>query len=180
MEFSGSIVKSVASTLNRNISLTIQVRKTIYTAFERGASELSNQFLNCWAGGPLARAPCAQSFLREVLRWRAASPHWLRTLRQNFARVVSLLAFQHVSKPSEAALTKCWHQWVKRARNQKWENGKSAVIFFEFFVSFSGFRRHHVNIPWKGAECYAILSESLIQEFALPYGGQVPLEVRRS
>ena len=79
----------------------------IYTAFERGALGLSNQFLNCWAWGPLARAPCAQSFLRQVLRWRAASPHWLRTLRQNFARVVSLLAFQHVSKHAGAALTQC-------------------------------------------------------------------------
>ena len=77
---------------------------------------LSNQFLNCWAGGPLA-------------------PHRLRTLRQNFARVVSLLAFQHVSKNSEAALTQCWHQWVKRARNEKWENGKSTIIFSLNFLS---------------------------------------------
>ena len=68
---------------------------------------LSNQCLNCWAWGPLARAPCVQSFLRDVLHWRAASPHWLRTLRQNFARVVSLLAFQHVSKHAGAALTQC-------------------------------------------------------------------------
>ena len=45
--------------------------------------------------GPLDRAPCAQRFLRKVLRWRAASPHRLRTLRQNFARLVSLTAFQH-------------------------------------------------------------------------------------
>ena len=77
----------------------------IYTAFERGTSGLSNQFSNCWAGGPLARAPCAQSFLREVLRWRAASPHWLRTLRQNFARVVSLAAVQLVLKHARAPLT---------------------------------------------------------------------------
>ena len=63
-------------------------------------------------------------------------------------------------------------------KNGKMENLQ--LFFFEFFVSFSGFRRHHVKIPWKGAKCYAILSENLIQEFALPYGGQVPLEVRRS
>ena len=68
-------------------------------------SGLSNQFSNCWAGGPLARTPCAQSFLREVLRWRAASPHWLRTLRQNFARVVSLAAVQLVLKHARAPLT---------------------------------------------------------------------------
>ena len=68
----------------------------IYTAFERGASGLSNQFSNCWAG----------SFLREVLRWRAASPHWLlRTLPQNFARVVSLAAVQLVLKHARASLT---------------------------------------------------------------------------
>ena len=41
-------------------------------------------FETAWLGGPLGQALCAQSFLREVLRWRAASPHWLRTLRQNF------------------------------------------------------------------------------------------------
>ena len=52
------------------------------------------------------RAPCLQS-LREVLRCRAASPHWLWTLRQNFARVVSLITFQHVSKHAGAALTQC-------------------------------------------------------------------------
>ena len=63
-------------------------------------------------------------------------------------------------------------------KNGKMENLQ--LFFFEFFVSFSGFRRHHVNIPLKGAECYAILPENLIQEFALQYGGQVPLEIRRS
>ena len=141
----------------------------MYTAFERGASGLSNQFLNCWARGPLARAPCAQSFLREVLRWSAASPHWLWTLRQNFARVVSLLAFQHVSKHSEVALTQCGHQWVKRARNQKWENGKSAVIFFWIFClvfwisetsrQYSMKRRRMLcNIAWKSYSrvCFTI------------------------
>ena len=45
----------------------------------------------------------------------------------------SLNAFQHVSKHSEAALTQCWYQWVKRVRNEKWENGKSALIFLWFF-----------------------------------------------
>ena len=32
---------------------------------------------------------------------------WLRTLRQNFARVVSLIAFQHVSKHAGAAVIQC-------------------------------------------------------------------------
>ena len=72
VEFSGCIQKSGAQTLNRNISKTIQVPQTIYTAFKR-----------------------------------ASGPHWFRTLRQKFARVVSLLAFQHVSKHSEATLTQC-------------------------------------------------------------------------
>ena len=54
------------------------------------------------------------------------------------------------------------------------------LLFFEFFVSFSGFRRHHVNIPWKGVECYAILCENLIQEFALPYNQLVRLEFAKN
>ena len=66
---------------------------------------LLNRILNCWAGAPLARVPCAQSFLREDLRWRAALPNWLRTLRENFARVVSLTAVQLVSKHARAPLT---------------------------------------------------------------------------
>ena len=83
VEISGCIQKSGAQTLTRNISKTIRVRQTIYTAFKRRASGLSDQFLNCWAGDPLARAPCAQSFLR----------------------VVSLTAVQLVSKHARAPLT---------------------------------------------------------------------------
>ena len=48
--------------------------------------------------------------------------------------------------------------------------------FFLFLVQFPEFRRHHVNIPWKGAECYAISSENLFQEFSLPYNQLVRLE----
>ena len=42
----------------------------------------------------------------ELLGWGRASAlsHWLRTLRQNFARLVFLIAFQHVSKHARAAL----------------------------------------------------------------------------
>ena len=32
-------------------------------------------------------------------------PHWLRTLRQNFARLVSLTAFQHVATHAGVTLT---------------------------------------------------------------------------
>ena len=52
--------------------------------------------------GLASAGPLRAKFLREVLRWRAASPYWLRTLRQNFARVVSLLAFnmfQNILRP---------------------------------------------------------------------------------
>ena len=42
--------------------------------------------------------------MREVLRWLAASPHWPRTLRQNFARVVSLLAILSENLIQEFAL----------------------------------------------------------------------------
>ena len=47
--------------------------------------------------------PCNQGFQFDF--WPLASPHWLRTLRQNFARLVSLTAFQHVSKHATATLT---------------------------------------------------------------------------
>ena len=57
-------------------------------------------------GGP-------QNFLREVLRWRAASPQWLRTLRQNFARVVSLAAVQHVPKHAMGPFTLSRPQYYK-------------------------------------------------------------------
>ena len=34
--------------------------------------------------------------LRTIFLNDTIMPHWLRTLRQNFARLVSLIAFQHV------------------------------------------------------------------------------------
>ena len=72
----------------------------------------------------------------QIIFWTTglgASPHWLRTLRQNFARVVSVIAFQHVLKHTGPALTQCWYQWDKRATNKNWKNGKSALNFFHFF-----------------------------------------------
>ena len=54
-------------------------------------------------------------FLREVLRWHAASPHWLRTLRQNFARVVSLATVQLVRKHAMDPLTFSCPQYYKVA-----------------------------------------------------------------
>ena len=57
-------------------------------------------------------------------------------------------------------------------------------IFLSHFLDFgditSIFREKAPNAMRYAMLCYAILSESPIQEFALPYGGQVPLEVRRS
>ena len=135
----------------------MQVRQTIYSwRVQKKTISVSIWFLKCWTGGPLARAPCAQSFLREVLCWHAALPHWLRTLRQNFARVVSLIAFQHVSKHARVSLTQSWYQWEKRARNENRKNGKSALNFFLIFWShFHDFGDiNHANIPWTGVQCY--------------------------
>ena len=53
---------------------------------------------------------------------------------------------------------------------------KICTHFLNFLVPLSGFRRHHVNIPWKSAKSYAISSENPIQEFSLPYNQQVRLE----
>ena len=148
VEFSGCIQKSGAETLNRNISdKYIQVRQTIFSAFERRQSGHSFWFFNCWDG--------------------------LQTLRQNFARVVSLAALNLVSKQARAPLTQSCPRWYKVATQENRNNG-NFVLFFEFLV------RHQVNNPWKCVQCYVILSENLIQEFSLSYGGLVPLEVCRS
>ena len=114
------------------------------------------------------------SVRKRSIRAFKSLPHWLRTLRQNFARPAFLTAFQQVSKHARAALTQCWYQWDKRATNENWKNWKSALIFLIFWCQFLDFG-DVVNIPWKGAECYA-MSENLIQEFSLPYNQLVCLE----
>ena len=107
-------------------------KNDLYSVRKRSIRAFKSTFtLLGW--GHARAGPLRANFLREVLRWRAASPHWLRTLRQNFARVVSLLAFQHVSKHAGAALTACWYQWDKRGTNENWENGKFALIFLLIF-----------------------------------------------
>ena len=85
--------KNMVLKLLTGISQTIQVRQTIFSAFERRQLSLSFRFLNCWVWGPLARRHDACK----------NSPHWLQTLRQNFARSVSLTAFQNVSKHARAS-----------------------------------------------------------------------------
>ena len=72
----------------------------------------------------------------KLLGWGPASLHWLRTLRQNFARLVSLIAFQHVSTHATVTLTQSWYQWDKRATNENWKNGKSALNFWSHFLDF--------------------------------------------
>ena len=72
---------------------------------------------------------------------------WLRTLRQNFARVVSLIAFQHVSKHAGAAVIQCFTSGIKGPHTKTGKTENLHSIFFDFLVPFSGFRRHHVNIP---------------------------------
>ena len=43
----------------------------------------------------------------KLLGWE---PHWLRTLCQNFARLVSVIAFQHVPTHARVTLTQSWYQ----------------------------------------------------------------------
>ena len=68
----------------------------------------------------------------------------------------------------------------------KWphkKTGKTEILrlfFFDFLVPFYWFYWHQVNNPWKCVQCYVIMYENLIQEFSLPYGQLVPLEVSRS
>ena len=59
--------------------------------------------------------------------------HWLRTLRQNFARVVSLTAFQHVSKHAMLTLTQSCLQWYKVATEENKKKRKFCAVFFSFF-----------------------------------------------
>ena len=86
------------------------------------------------------------------------------------------LCTRRVSDCFSACFT-CWGRFdpmlipsgIKGDHKRILEKRKSCAQFcFDFLVPFSWFRRHHVNIPWKGAECYAISSENLIQEFSLP------------
>ena len=76
-----------------------------------------------------AKSPFNLKLTRKIL-----DPFWLRTLRQNFARVVSLIAFQHVSKEAGAALTHCWYQWDKRGPQTK--TGKRKICTECFFLIF--------------------------------------------
>ena len=55
--------------LQTAISQTTQVWQTIYRAFERGESGLSNWFLNCWAGGPLAGSRLCAKTLDATCLW---------------------------------------------------------------------------------------------------------------
>ena len=98
--------KNLVLKLQTAISKTIQVRQTIYTAFKRGASGLSNQFLNC------------------------------RAEFKFFARVVSLTAFQHVLKHAVVTLTQSCPQWYKVATEENMKNGNFAHSFFYVLVPF--------------------------------------------
>ena len=55
----------------------------------------------------LLDVPYSRTIVKRKSLSNTASPHWLRTLSQNYPRVVSLIAFQHVSKDAGTALTQC-------------------------------------------------------------------------
>ena len=63
-------------------------------------------------------------------------------------------------------------------KNGKMENLQ--LFFLNFLSHFLDFGDITSMFREKAPNANAIVSENLIQEFALPYGGQVPLEVRRS
>ena len=54
------------------------------------------------------------------------------------------------------------------------------LFFLNFLSHFLDFGDITSIFREKAPNAMQSLSENLIQEFALPYGGQVPLEVRRS
>ena len=58
---------------------------------------------------------------------------WLRTLRENFARLLSLIAFRDVSTHARVTLTQSWYQWDKRARNENRKTENLRSIFFWLF-----------------------------------------------
>ena len=55
------------------------------------------------------------------------------------ARIVSLTAFQHISKHSMVTLTQSCPQWYKVATEENRKNGNFAQSFFYFWVSFFDF-----------------------------------------
>ena len=64
----------------------------------------------------------------------------LRTMRQNFARLVFLIAFQHVSKHDEVSVNQSCPQWDKVATKENRKNGNFAVNFFlNFWNRFLNF-----------------------------------------
>ena len=65
--------------------------------------------------------------------------HWLRTLHQNFARVVSLTAFQRVSIHAMVTLTQSCPQWFKVATEENRKNEIFAQFFLVFWSRFFDF-----------------------------------------
>ena len=77
--------------------------------------------------GNIPRIHRKQTYILQKKTIRAA--HWLRTLRQNFARLVLLTTFQRVWKHARATLTQSWYQWDRVAINENWKNGNFALNF---------------------------------------------------
>ena len=68
---------------------------------------------------------------------RQSSPHWTRTLLQNFARLVSLTAFQHVAKDARATLTQsCPPSGIKWPHKK---TGKTQILRSIFLIFWSNF-----------------------------------------
>ena len=115
-------------------------------------------------------ALCSFLFFQRNENWtenkrvlQRSLPHWLRFLRQNFAPLMFLTSFQHVSKHARAFLGQSWYQLDEVVINEDWKNKKSALIFLIFWSRF--FLFGDVNIPWRGMQCYVISSDYLFERF---------------
>ena len=71
---------------------------------------------------------------------------------------MSLIAFQHVATHARVTLTQSWYQWNKRARNQNWKNGKSALNYFVIFgpILITSETLCQYSVKWRALLCKVV------------------------
>ena len=146
---------------------------------QRSKEEHQGFQINFWTAGLGARwrGPIAQ----KVLWAKSSTGVWLRRTGSGLCSKtlhawcpwLQLTLFQNMLGPLWPNLVPNIIKWPHKKTGKSW-------FFLNFLVPFFWFWRHQVNNPWKCVHFYVVLSENLIQEVSLPYGGLVPLEVSRS
>ena len=141
--------------------LNIQVRQTIYTAFERGASNqflnCQNQFLNCWVGGPLPWAPCAKCSAGVLLATLA--PDFAPKLCTRGVSGCSSACFNTRQGPFDLILSPVWLSSYTRKTEILRYFSDFLVPFFYFGGIKSTFRGNAFNAMYF---CLKILFKSFL------------------